>query len=184
MHLRLLCPNIFLERIEEIDLDDLKRQGFDTLILDLDNTIVGWRSGRVSPDVLTWLQKAQHRGFRMCIVSNSLLRGRVKKMSGKLGIPAIPRARKPRERAFLQAVGLLESTIARSVVIGDQVFTDILGGNRLGFFTILVLPVDKREFFATILHRTAEKFVLFRLKRKGFLKEVKYNNARKCFQST
>jgi HAD superfamily phosphatase (TIGR01668 family) len=175
---------MFLERIEQIDLDDLKRRGFDTLILDLDNTIVGWRSGRVSPGVLEWLQYAEDKGFRMCIVSNSLLRGRVKKMSGKLGIPAIPRARKPRERSFLQAVGMLESTIARSVVIGDQVFTDILGGNRLGFFTILVLPVDKREFFATILARTAEKFILFKLKRKGLLREVEYNSARKCFQST
>ena len=62
---------------------------------------------------------------------------------------------------------LMDSNTANTVVIGDQLFTDMLGGNRLGFLTILVRPVDANEFFATILTRTAEKIALFRLRRAG-----------------
>lgn len=67
---------------------------------------------------------------------------------------------------------MLGSTVEETVVIGDQLFTDVLGGNRLGAFTIMVSPVDRREFFATLLQRTLEKILLFRLRRKGLLIEA------------
>ncbi|MCL5773197.1 MAG: hypothetical protein M1536_02300, partial [Firmicutes bacterium] len=56
-----------------------------------------------------------------------------------------------------------------------------LGGNRLGLYTILVIPIDKREFFSTIIQRTAEKIILLRLKRKGMLNDVRKKVPRKGF---
>jgi uncharacterized protein len=168
--LKLLYPDFFIERVELIDLDYLKDNGFDTLIFDLDNTLVGWRSKKLKPAVLEWLNLASSLGFKMCIVSNCVFKRRVNYFGRMLGIPAIPKAVKPRKKAFIEAIKMLESEFDRTVVIGDQVFTDVLGGNRLGLLTILVLPVDKKEFFATILQRTAEKLILFGLRRKGMLK--------------
>lgn len=171
--LNYFCPDLFIDRVEDIDLTRLKSKGFDTLIFDLDNTLVGWRSKHLAQSVLDWLKKAQDLGFKMCIISNCILKKRVSWFGEMLGIISIPKAVKPRKKAFLKALDILESTFNKTVVIGDQIFTDILGGNRLGLYTILVIPVDKREFFSTIIQRTAEKIILLRLKRKGMLNDVR-----------
>jgi len=165
-----------------IDLAHLKSLGFDTLIFDLDNTLVGWRSKYLKPSVLDWLKEAHNLNFKMCIVSNCVFKKRVSYFGEMLGIPAIPKAVKPRKKAFIEAIKLLNSHFAKTVVIGDQVFTDVLGGNRLGLLTILVLPVDKREFFATIIQRTAEKLILFGMKRKGLLHPLKASVPQKISQ--
>lgn len=168
--LKYLCPNLFVRKVEDIDLKKLKEKNFDTLLLDLDNTLVGWRSTKFSPAVLEWLKLAHFLGFKMCILSNCIIKNRVKKLSETLGLPSIFKAVKPRKKSFLRALKNLGSLKEKTIVIGDQIFTDIFGGNRLGVYTILVLPLDKREFFTTIIQRTAEKIVLFSLKRKGMLK--------------
>ncbi|MHB2021193.1 MAG: YqeG family HAD IIIA-type phosphatase [Candidatus Xenobia bacterium] len=170
--LDLLCPRLFLSRVEEIRLEELRRQGYSALIFDLDNTLVSWKSWRPSPSVVAWLKKAHELGFKMCIVSNCLLRARVRRFSRLLDIPAIPKGGKPRPHGFLQAVEMMQASIERTIVIGDQLFTDVLGGNRVGCFTILVRPIDSNEFLATILTRTLERIALFRLRRTGRLREL------------
>jgi len=174
---------MIIERVVDIDLDALRAQGFRGLIFDLDNTLVSWRRWSLTPSVTEWLQKAQSLGFRMCILSNCIIRRRVARFSRLTGIPAAPKARKPRKQSFLQAMEMLGTGTNETVVIGDQVFTDVLGGNRMGLYTILVLPVDRREFFVTILQRTAEKIVLFRLRRKGLLQEVQSVHSGRIYQS-
>lgn len=152
-------PDIFVNSVEHINLGKLKASGYDTLLFDLDNTLVGWRDQQLSPEVANWLEEAHSLHFKMCIVSNSLGR-RVKRFSKHLGIPAISKAIKPKKKAFLNALKLLSSKPHRTVVIGDQVFTDVFGGKRMGLYTILVIPVDRREFFTTFIFRMAEKVVL------------------------
>ncbi|MDQ7822120.1 MAG: YqeG family HAD IIIA-type phosphatase [Candidatus Eremiobacteraeota bacterium] len=181
--LDLLYPDFFMERVEFIDLHHLKEHGYDTLIFDLDNTLVGWRSKEMRPELMEWLKSAKNLGFKMCIVSNCVLRGRVRYFEKLLDIPAIPKAVKPRKKSFIAAIKMLNSRFGRTVVIGDQLFTDVLGGNRLGLLTILVLPVDKREFYATILQRTAEKLILFRMKKKGILHPLKAKIPKKMLQA-
>lgn len=168
--IKYLCPDLYVKSIINIDLTLLKAKGYNTLLFDLDNTLLGWRAKVIPERVLSWLRHAALLGFKMCIISNSLVR-RVTKFSKSLGIPAIPKAVKPMKGPFLRALSLLSSEPAKTVVIGDQVFTDVLGGKRLGMLSILVLPVDKREFFTTVFFRIAEKVVLFRLRRRGMLKD-------------
>lgn len=183
MLLKLLCPRMIIERVQDIDLDALHAQGFRGIMFDLDNTLVSWRRWSVTSDVMQWLARARELGFNMCILSNCMLRRRVQRFSRMTGIPALPKASKPRKKSFQQALQLLGTAVEETTVIGDQVFTDVLGGNRMGLYTILVLPVDRREFYVTILQRTAEKIVLFRLRRKGILKEVSSVHAGRIFQS-
>jgi HAD superfamily phosphatase (TIGR01668 family) len=183
MLLKMLCPRMIIQRVQDIDVEALWAQGYRGLIFDLDNTLVSWRRWSLNPAVKTWLERAQTLGFRMCILSNCVFRRRVARFSRLAGIPAIPKAKKPRKKWFQQALDLLGTQVDDSIVVGDQVFTDVLGGNRMGLYTILVLPVDRREFYVTILQRTAEKLVLFRLRRKGLLRKVQTAQGGIVYQS-
>lgn len=183
MLLKLLCPRVIIERVQDIDIEELREQGYRGLIFDLDNTLVSWRRWSLNPAVKEWLDRAQTLGFRVCILSNCLFRRRVARFSRLAGIPAIPKAKKPRKIWFQQALDLLGTRVEETIVVGDQVFTDVLGGNRMGLYTILVLPVDRREFYVTILQRTVEKIVLSRLRRNGMLREVRTDHAGIMYQS-
>ena len=166
--LNYLCPKQFAEGIHQVDLHDLKRKGIAGLILDLDNTLVPWNGHAVFPEVRSWIDEAKKRGFNACIVSNNDA-GRGEKVREIFGLPAFWKAVKPRRRTFRKALDLLKLTPPQVAVVGDQIFTDILGGNRMGFYTILVRPLNKREFLGTMCVRKVEKVVLRGLKQRGYL---------------
>jgi len=166
--LNLLCPDIYLESIYQLDLSKLKKKGIKGIITDLDNTLIAWDENEIYPQLDDWFKILKEEGFKVCIVSNNSLE-RVSEFADIFGIPAIPKAVKPRRRAFRLAMEKMQLKPEEAAVLGDQVFTDVLGGNRLGLFTILVIPVSEREFIGTKVVRQAEKFVLKRLKNKGML---------------
>lgn len=151
---RLVAPTVF-----DIDLDGLWRRGIRGLILDLDNTLVAWGSDLVSDRLLAWVSEARVRGFRLCLSANARAR-RVKQMAGRLNVPGIANAGKPRRRAFRRALQIMGTRPGETAVVGDQLFTDILGGNRLGLFTVLVAPLAPRDFVWTRLVRHPERLVL------------------------
>lgn len=163
--LEFLYPQIYVKSLLEIPLDELKELKINTFILDLDNTITEWNRREVRQEVAEWFQNIKDQGFKACILSNNGEQ-RVLAVARSLGIPYLHRAQKPRRRAFFRALSLMESQAAETAVIGDQIFTDVLGGNRAGLYTILVVPLDKREFPGTKISRCLEYFVLRRLRRK------------------
>ncbi len=165
---RYLCPRQFVEDIHQIDLAELKKAGVKGIITDLDNTLVPWNDSAVYPEVVEWIDELKKSGFQVCIVSNNHSR-RGEELSEAFDVPAIWRAVKPRRWAFRKAIAMMDLKPEQVAVVGDQVFTDILGGNRLGLYTILVQPINKREFIGTKFMRQLEKAVLFKLKRKGHL---------------
>ncbi len=160
---RRFFPRLSVEDVSSIDLGKLQSLGIRGLIVDLDNTLVAWSAYEVPSEISEWVKRAKDFGFSICIVSNAL-EGRVAYFSRLFAIPGISRAQKPRRGAFraaLEALGLRKEEVA---VIGDQVFTDVWGGNRLGLYTILVRPVSPREFFTTKLGRILERWILGRSK--------------------
>lgn len=159
--LRYFLPHLFVSTLEDIDLVKLQSRGIRGLIVDLDNTLVAWNTYDLPERIARWVEKAKEQGFAICIVSNAL-EGRVAYFSRLLAIPGISKAQKPRRGAFrvaLETLGLQRNEVA---VIGDQVFTDVFGGNRLGLYTILVRPLSEREFFTTRLGRFFERLILRR----------------------
>ncbi len=161
----LLYPRLYVKSLLEIPLDELKERGIHSFILDLDNTITEWNRKEVRQDITEWFAKIKARGFKSCILSNNG-EERVLAVARDLGIPFLHRAQKPRRRAFTRALSVMGSKAADTAVIGDQIFTDVLGGNRAGLYTILVVPLGKREFLGTKISRCMEFFVLRRLRRK------------------
>ncbi|NMB42043.1 MAG: YqeG family HAD IIIA-type phosphatase [Firmicutes bacterium] len=164
-----LCPKQYVEGIHEINLQWLESKGIKGLILDLDNTLVPWNECTVFPEIEEWIEEIKEIGFRACIVSNNnSQRGR--DLSELFDFPAFWKAVKPRRRAFRKALDLMGVKPSQAAVVGDQVFTDVLGGNRLGLYTILVQPLSRREFLGTMYVRKVERLVLRGLRRRGYLK--------------
>lgn len=167
--LHLLFPNLYVSTIYDIDLDYLQRRGIRGMIFDLDNTIAERGVESLSPKVLEWMDELKKRGLKISIVSNNRTR-KAQKMAKNYGIPAVFWAVKPRRRPFLKAIQLMGIGRHEAAVVGDQIFTDVVGGNRLGLFTILINPLPGKEFIGTtIFSRQLEKLFLPRIRRRqGF----------------
>ncbi|GEA15999.1 haloacid dehalogenase [Moorella sp. E308F] len=160
--LKLLQPDLYVRSLRDIPLAALKARGIRGLIIDLDNTVTEWGRATLDREIYRWFTELKKQDLRACLVSNNR-DVRVQKIAAYLGIPGISRAGKPRRRAFYQAMAVMETAVGNTAVIGDQVFTDVLGGNRLGLYTILVMPINKREFIGTRVIRQIEKLITKRL---------------------
>jgi HAD superfamily phosphatase (TIGR01668 family) len=159
-------PDQYVPSIYKINLEALKAKGMKTLIVDLDNTLVESDCRDATPVLLEWLQRTKELGFQVMIVSNNN-KNRVSRFAAPLGIPFIHRARKPLSAAFRKAIKELGAEVDSTVMIGDQLLTDVLGGNRMGLYTILVVPISKIEGFGTKINRRLERIVLSRLEKRG-----------------
>ena len=152
-------PNMRAVGVTDIDLASLREQGFEGLLLDLDNTLLEWKSSEMPDSSAMWVEAAKQLGMKPCIVSNTHYPKRLNRIAGELGIPAVAHALKPRERGFAEAAELIGCELGRAVVVGDQLLTDIWGGNRVGAYTILVNPMHSREFIGTKLSRVVERVI-------------------------
>lgn len=166
----ILCPTVYIESVPMLDVAQLKRQGIHVILTDLDNTLVPWRGSDLSPEVRAWVADALGQGMKFCIVSNTRNMKRLRNLSSELGIPYVKKGMKPRRSGFRAALELLGSVPSQAVVLGDQVFTDVLGGNRLGVMTILVRPLHPREFFGTKISRFFERIILRLFAQRGMLR--------------
>jgi len=162
---KILYPKMYVSAVTQIDPVYLKELGLKAVLLDLDNTIVRRDALHFPPDVSNWISELRSLGFKLCIVSNNS-RGRVGTIAGLMDLPAVPRAVKPFVSCFRRALKLTGTSPGETALVGDQIFTDILGGNLTGLYTILVVPMKGKEFWGTrLFSRPLEKIVLARLKK-------------------
>jgi len=152
-------PDKYYDSIYDIDFDYLQKKGIKGLLIDLDNTIIP-RGKKETPDGLEkWFLGLSEKGFKICIVSNNW-KTRAREVAESLGVPFVARAIKPRRKAFEQAMKIINTSGHQTAFIGDQVFTDVFGGNRVNLFTILVVPLSESDLFYTKILRKLERLVL------------------------
>lgn len=163
MFLRNLSPDYIRPNILSIDPAELLNLGFRGIILDLDNTLIPWNEEVIPEPVLEWVARMKATGLRICLLSNSL-HGRVNGIADILQVEAVPASIKPRKKAFRRAMHKLALAPGEIVVIGDQIFTDIFGGNRVGLKTILVEPICQQELIWTRFFRKVEKLILAKVR--------------------
>jgi HAD superfamily phosphatase (TIGR01668 family) len=155
-----LVPRQQVKTIYEIVLSELWDKGIRGIITDLDNTLVGAKVPLATPELVEWLKHVQETGFKVVIVSNNR-EARVSKFAEPLGVPFIFAARKPSHTAFRRALDRLGLAPEQAAVLGDQMLTDVLGGNRMGLYTILVQPIAlEDEGFFTRINRRVEKLAV------------------------
>jgi len=154
-----LNPDLYYSSVRAIDLEVLARAGVRVLLLDLDNTVLPRDSNVVPDEMKEWAASLRERGFTVCLVSNNW-HERVRHVAAELGFDLVDHAIKPLPFAFLRALRLEKATAKEAAVVGDQLFTDILGGNMLGMRTVLVAPLSQTDLPHTLLLRRLEALVL------------------------
>ncbi len=154
-------PDGFAERLRAVSLDDLATRGFRGIIVDLDNTLVGYGHDRLDPADAAWIASARARGFGVCLVSNNF-NGRVTRVGSELGVPSVPSALKPLPRGFLAALRILGTSKRETVVVGDQLFTDVLGAKLVGLHAVLTEPLVPHDWLGTRVLRMLERAILGR----------------------
>ena len=167
--MKLLIPDAILESVFTIDLAKLKRRQLKGLLVDIDNTIVPWGQPHIEEAFVHWVQHAKEQGFKVCLVSNAK-RQRTQVFADLLDIPAVGQALKPLNRAFRRGMKLLNLSPTEVAVIGDQLFTDVFGGNRLGLYTILINPLSTTELGATKIMRQLERKAFAKMVERGHIK--------------
>ena len=110
------------------------------LVLDVDRTLLPRRSATLPPSVEQWLRHAQSL-MPLHLLSNNPSRRRIGSVAAQLGLPFTTSAGKPRRAALQRVVADLGLEPAQIALVGDRLFTDVLAGNRLGLFTVLVRPI-------------------------------------------
>lgn len=169
--LGLITPRIYLESICEIDIEQLEKNGIKTLLFDVDNTITTWNCPQINDDVILWFEKLQKSSLEGCIISNNSAE-RLQGIADKLGLFFEAKARKPLPFGYKRAMKRLNSDKKSTMMVGDQLFTDVLGASLAGIDTILLKPISTlHEFKGTRINRKMEKVVM-----KSVLKRMRKNS--------
>jgi HAD superfamily phosphatase (TIGR01668 family) len=138
----LLQPNWVAEgTLAELPLEQLLERGIRALVLDVDRTLLPHRGSDLPPVMERWLRQAQER-LPLHLFSNNPSRSRIGGVATRLGVPFTISAGKPRRGPLRRVLDGLDLPAAQVALVGDRVFTDVLAGNRLGLFTVLVKPVN------------------------------------------
>ncbi len=170
--LDLFRPRLWLAAITDVDPEQLRARGVRGIVLDLDNTLVPYGSMAVPDEVRGWVQGVRAAGFPLVLVTNNRTR-RTRDLAESLALPIAPGWAKPTTSMFRRAMEMMGTIPAQTALVGDQLLTDILGGNRLGLFTILVTRLEGREFPTTrLINRTIERVLLRLLRLRGPARRV------------
>ena len=151
-------PKGYFNKVSEISLEYLKQNNINGLILDVDNTLIDYYKN-ISEETIKWVNNLKDNGIKMYILSNSNKREKVKEVASKLGLEYTYFGMKPLKIGFNKAKKMLNLENNEIAVIGDQIFTDVIGSNRMKMFSILVEPIKEKDIFITVLKRPIENYI-------------------------
>ncbi|MBQ6991599.1 MAG: YqeG family HAD IIIA-type phosphatase [Clostridia bacterium] len=157
----MLYPRMYLENVTKINEEIIKKNNIKGIILDIDNTLVDYDK-KLLDGAEEWAKKMKQNNIKLYILSNTNKVEKVKKVASLLDIPYIYFAKKPSKKGFLKIKEQMNINEANIAVVGDQIMTDVIGGNRCNMFTILTKPIDKRDIFITKVKRPLENIIIKR----------------------
>ena len=154
----ILYPNAHFNNVREITIDFLQNNKINALILDVDNTLIDYDKN-LSPDTIKWAEDLKENKIKLYILSNTNKKEKVKEVARKLQIEYIYFAKKPLKSGFRKIQKILKEEPKNIGVVGDQIFTDVVGGNRCKMFTILVEPIAEKDIWITLIKRPIENAI-------------------------
>ena len=161
-----LYPNAYFEKVEDITIQFLIKNKIKALILDVDNTLID-KTEKLSQDIIDWAKNLKGQGVKLYILSNTNRKKKVEKIARKLDIPFEYFGMKPLKIGFNKVKKEIKEDSSRIAVVGDQIFTDIIGGNRSKMFTILVEPINEKEYWYTAWKRPIENKIKENMKKQN-----------------
>ncbi len=160
-----LFPKAIARDITRLTPEYLNSQGIRLLMMDFDNTIVPYTTDTPTDAVMQWLEMMKRSDIHLCVVSNSK-RDRVKTFCTKYGIDCITHAKKPFPKGIRECLARYDLSANVCALVGDQIYTDTLGANGCGVFSILVKAIDNHNFWLKARHVLELPFVFVARHRK------------------
>jgi HAD superfamily phosphatase (TIGR01668 family) len=162
--LQTFYPDLYMDSAYGIDYEEYYRRGFRGIIFDIDNTLVE-HGAPADERSIALMERLKKTGFQIMLLSNNK-EPRVKMFNDKVHVSYIFKAGKPAKRGYEEAMSKMGTDRDTTLFVGDQLFTDVWGARRVGIFSILTRPIDKKEEIQIILKRRLEWIVLYFYKKK------------------
>ena len=156
-------PDADFKKVSDISYKFLDKNNIKALILDVDNTLIDYYKN-ISEETIYWAEKLKKSNIKLYILSNSNKKEKVQDVANKMGVPYKYFAKKPLKSGFLKVQKELKEEPNNIAVVGDQLLTDVIGGNRCKLFTILVEPINKKDIWITMWKRPIENFIIKKYK--------------------
>lgn len=161
----LLYPKYYYKNVQSINLEELYKVNIKGIILDVDNTLIDYK--KIMPqEIKEWVKEAKNKNFKVCILSNSNKKDKIEKVANDLELEYIMSAKKPFKLGYVKILELLNLKPEECVAVGDQVFTDVIGANRMNINSVYVEPINKKEYWYTKWKRPIEEWILNKYKAK------------------
>ncbi len=158
----LLTPTVAMEKVSDISPELLREMGVDAILLDVDNTLAPPTEKEPYHDVQEWIDEIRRAGFAVVICSNNY-HSRIRPFSESVGLECVAMSLKPFPFGFNRAKRKLKEKPKAVVVVGDQVYTDVLGANLAGMQSILLSPRSEEKGWSIHLRRRLERGVRAKL---------------------
>ena len=171
----ILFPGEYVDSTYQIDFEKLYKQGYRGIIFDVDNTLVP-HGAPADERAIALFAQLKELGFSCMLLSNNK-ELRVKKFNDAVKVNYIYKAKKPMPDNYKKAMHIMGTNKDTTIFIGDQIFTDVLGGNLAGLRTILVKPIHPKEEIQIVFKRIPEKPILFFFQIKNKLFGNKYESS-------
>lgn len=161
----LFMPTAAVYHVTDITPEFIRGLEADSILLDVDNTLAPPESQTPFEGVVEWTQRMQEAGIKIIIMSNNFKK-RVEPFAAKFGLPYLSLALKPFPAAYRRAIHRLGIPRSSAVVVGDQIFTDIIGANLAHVKSILLFPVETEKSLSIRIKRRLEKEIREKINRK------------------
>jgi len=152
-------PKYYVDSVLDIDPEWIKAQGKNCVLVDLDNTLLPRDTSTFSPEILAWVKSLYDADLKVCLLSNNW-HERVHTAAEELDMKLVSKAIKPLPPAFFAALRCVGGKRKETIMIGDQLFTDVLGSAILGMPCIMVKPLAAHDLKHTLLLRNVEKLIM------------------------
>lgn len=160
-----LLPTLIVDTVTQLNPEILQQRGIQLLMLDFDNTIVPYTTDVPTEQMASWLETLCSSEIQICVVSNSY-KDRVKRFCEAHGINCITRARKPFPKGIRECLAKYGIPSCCCAIAGDQIYTDVLGGNCAGVQSILVKAIDNHNFWLKARHVLEKPWIFIARKRR------------------
>lgn len=157
---KLMMPCKKVNKITDIPISFFTENKFEYILLDVDNTIIDLNGKKIS-GIKKWCDEAKNKGIKICIASNSAKQKKVKNVADYLEIPYVYRSMKPMLLGLKKAIKILNADPKKTAEIGDQIFTDVIGANRLNIYSILTTPFEiEHNIFGKLKRKIEAKYLI------------------------
>lgn len=153
-----LIPDVILPGLTDLTPELLAARGVSFLMMDFDNTIVPYTTSEPTKTMEAWLQRMQRSEISLCVVSNSK-RPRVVEFCERYGLECVTHAKKPFSKGIRECMARFDLRPECAALVGDQIYTDVLGANCAGLTSILISAIDNHTIWLKLRHVVELPFI-------------------------